>query len=195
MQTRKEKKEQRYHDILNVALDLFIRKGYSATKIKDIADDVDMSVGLLFHYFESKERLYIELIKLGVAGPKQVLSGIDDINPLDFFETCAEQTLSYARSSMFTAKMFILMSNAFYNEGIPEEAKAIASSINFYKETMPVITKGQQNGTIRKGDPLSLATAFWTALQGVIQVYALNRDIELPQAEWIVDIIREKGNS
>lgn len=192
MQTRKEQKEQRYKDILTVALDLFIRKGYSATKVKDIADALNMSVGLLFHYFESKERLYIELIKLGVSGPKQVLSEINDIDPLVFFETCAEQTLNYAKNSMFTAKMFILMGNAFYNEGIPEEAKKIASSINFYKETMPVIVRGQQDGTIRQGNPLSLATTFWTALQGIIQIYALNEDVQLPDSEWIVDIIRAK---
>ena len=195
MQTRKEQKEQRYKDILNVALDLFIRKGYSATKIKDIADSLNMSVGLLFHYFESKERLYIELIKLGVEGPKYMMSQINEVDPLVFFETCAKQTLSYAKQSMFTAKMFILMSNAFYNEGIPEEAKQIASSIDFYKETLPVIIKGQQDGTIRQGDPLSLATTFWTALQGIIQVYALNEDIQLPKSEWIIDIIREKEKS
>lgn len=192
MQSRKEQKEQRYKDILNAALDLFIRKGYSATKIKDIADAANMSVGLLFHYFDSKECLYIELITLGTSGPKQMLEGIDAAAPLAFFETCAEQTLLYAKRSMFTAKMFILMNNAFYNEGIPQKAKDIAASINFYKETIPILIKGQEDGTIRKGNPLSLTTAFWSALQGVIQAYALNENLELPQSAWIVDIIREK---
>lgn len=192
MQTRKEQKEQRYHDILNVALDLFIRKGYAATKIKDIAEEAGMSVGLLFHYFSSKEQLYIELIRLGVEGPKQMMTQIDIQDPLQFFETCAQFTLQYAQASMFTAKMFILMSSAFYNEGIPEEAKEIASGINFYTETVPFIIQGQKTGSIREGDPLSLSTTFWTALQGVIQAYAINEQLQLPKAEWIVDIIRQK---
>lgn len=55
MSTRDEQKEKRRKEILTAGLDLFIRKGYSATKIKDIAEHVGMSVGLLFHYFESKE--------------------------------------------------------------------------------------------------------------------------------------------
>lgn len=192
MQTRKEQKEQRYNEILNAALDLFIRKGYAATKIKDIADGVNMSVGLMFHYFESKENLYMELIKLGVEGPKLMLDEIREIDPIVFFETCAEQTLKYAGSSLFTAKMFLLMNNAYYNEGIPEKAREIALSINFYKETMPLIVRGQQEGTIREGDPFSLATSFWTALQGIIQAYALNEGLQLPEPEWIVDIIRRK---
>lgn len=193
MQTRKEQKQHRYEDILQAALKLFIRKGYSGTKIQDIAKAADMSVGLLFHYFKSKEDLYIELIRLGVKGPTMMMTQIETTEPLQFFETCAKQTLFYAQSSSFTANMFILMNNAFYNEGIPQEAKEIAASINFYDKTMPLIVKGQINGTIREGDPLSLSTTFWTALQGVIQAYALNEELKLPDSEWIVDIIRKKG--
>ena len=62
---RNDQKQQRRLQILGVALDLFIRRGFSATKISDIAHAADMSVGLLFHYFPSKEALYEELIKLG----------------------------------------------------------------------------------------------------------------------------------
>lgn len=192
MLTRKEQKEKRYFEILNAGLDLFIRKGYAATKIKDIADAANMSVGLLFHYFESKEHLYIELIKLGVEGPRQMMENINITDAVSFFELCAAQTLKYAKSSTFTAKMFILMSNAYYSEGIPTKAREISLKLNFYTETVPLIIKGQQEGTIREGDPLSLSTTFWTALQGVIQAYALNEALQLPEAEWIVDIIRKK---
>ena len=55
---RQEQKEARRQEILYVALDLFVKKGYAATKITDIAEKASMSVGLLFHYFESKEKLY-----------------------------------------------------------------------------------------------------------------------------------------
>lgn len=192
MKTRKELKEERYRQILNSALDLFIRKGYAATKIKDIADAVHMSVGLLFHYFGSKEELYITLIQMGVNGPKEMMNGIEIKDALSFFETCAKQTLMYAEQSIFTAKMFIIMSNAAYLEGVPEKAKEIASNLDFYTETMPLIIKGQEEGTIREGDPLSLSTLFWTTLQGAIQVYALNEKLILPKAEWIVDTIRKK---
>lgn len=46
---------ERYVIISHFGLDLFIRKGYAATKISDIAEHVGMSVGLLFYYFESKD--------------------------------------------------------------------------------------------------------------------------------------------
>ncbi len=192
MSTRAEQKEKRRWQILDAALDQFIRRGYAATKIKDIADKVGMSVGLLFHYFGSKEALYTELMRLGTAAPQEMLNSFGPVEPLDFFELCAKRTLEFASSSAFTSKMFVLMSNAYYSEGIPEEARAIAITCNFYKDLVPLIEQGQRNGTIRSGSPLALSTSFWTALQGSIEAYALNPDLPLPEAEWIVDIIRAK---
>ena len=51
---RKEQKEKRRKEILAVGLDLFVRKGYAATKTQDISQEAGMSEGLLFHYFASK---------------------------------------------------------------------------------------------------------------------------------------------
>ncbi len=63
--TRKEQKEERKQAILMTALKLFVEHGYYDTKITDIAEAVPMSTGLLFHYFESKEELYTELVRMG----------------------------------------------------------------------------------------------------------------------------------
>ena len=68
MGIRQEQKEQRRQEILYAALNLFVTKGYAATTITDIAESVSMSVGLLFHYFESKEKLYEELVRMGLEG-------------------------------------------------------------------------------------------------------------------------------
>ena len=95
MGTRDEQREKRRQEILEMALDLFIRKGYAATKISDIAQNVGMSVGLLFHYFDSKEKLYEEpfvakmFVLMGQAfyneaapqGVKDLLQGLDIYTP------------------------------------------------------------------------------------------------------------------
>lgn len=174
---------------MEAALDQFIRRGYAATKIKHIADAAHMSVGLLFHYFESKEALYTELIRLGVMGPAQMLGQFIQAEPLEFFCQCAQMILALAEQSSFTAKMFVLMSNAYYCEGIPDEARAIAMTTNFYRDLVPVVQAGQQQGTLRQGDPLALCVCFWTALQGCIEKYALDPSLPLPRAEWLVDMI------
>jgi AcrR family transcriptional regulator len=47
--------------ILAAALDLFARKGYQATTLRDIAAEAGVSLGLTYRYFAAKEELIIAL--------------------------------------------------------------------------------------------------------------------------------------
>jgi AcrR family transcriptional regulator len=188
---RTEQKEKRRQEILLAGLDLFIHKGYAATKISDIAKRANMSVGLLFHYFESKEKLYEELIRLGVQVPKTVME-FPQSDPLAFFKTVAEQILGYIKSEPFVAKMFVLMSQAHYNDAVPESVKDKVSQVNIITSSIPLIEAGQKNKTIRNGSPHALAIAYWTAIQGIAEEIALQPDSPCPESEWIVDILRSK---
>ncbi len=49
--------------VLRSALDLFSSKGYSETKMTEIARDSGLSVGALYLRFKNKEELCLELIK------------------------------------------------------------------------------------------------------------------------------------
>ena len=51
--------------ILNVALELFAKRGYHATSISQIALRAKISKGLMYNYFASKERLLDEIIQHG----------------------------------------------------------------------------------------------------------------------------------
>lgn len=188
---REEQRKKRRDGILETALDLFIRKGYSATKISDIAESLGMSVGLLFHYFQSKEKLYEELIKLGISGPMSVVEPTDKA-PIDFFQRTVKQIFHYIKTEPFVAKMFVLMSQAFYNESAPQNVKNMIHAFDIYTPTTLLIKKGQQNGTIREGNPYALAIAYWCAIQGIAEQMAMNPDFPCPESDWIVDIIRGK---
>jgi AcrR family transcriptional regulator len=188
---RKEQKEKRREEILAVALDLFARKGYAATKTQDISQAAGMSEGLLFHYFETKEKLYEELIKLGVSHPQTMLSGIRG-EPLEFFRKAAKETLCYVTTNPFIAKMFILMSQAHYNDAAPESVKKMMAETDNITPAAQKIRQGQRNGTIKRGNPVALAAAFWGALQGIAEQIALFPDIPVPDSDWIVDILRKR---
>ena len=91
MSARDEQKEQRRQLIISKALELFAKKGYSDTKIGDIAKAADMSVGLMFHYFESKEQLYEELVKMGADGTN-IPQEMDFKNNLSYTHLRAHET-------------------------------------------------------------------------------------------------------
>lgn len=191
MGVRDEQREQRRQEILMAALDLFIRKGYAATKISDIAQCVGMSAGLLFHYFESKEKLYEELIRYGISGPMSTMAPTDK-EPLKFFEDTAEQLFHYIQAQPFVANMFVLMSQAFYNEAAPQGVKDLLQRFDVYTPTARLMRKGQENGTIREGDPYALGIAYWCAIQGIAEQMAMNPNLPCPESKWVIDIIRRR---
>ena len=191
MPTRQEQKEQRRQEIMYAALDLFAKKGYAATKIADIAKAASMSVGLLFHYFESKEKLYEELVKMGLQGTAYPGEQKCE-HAIDFFVQFAEQLFTYMRQQPYIAKMFVLMADAQRSEGIPEHIREIAMQVNTIEQFVPIVEWGQKEGSIKRGDALTLSNAFWCSIQGIAEQYATHPEMGLPDAQWIVDIVREK---
>ena len=193
MLTREEQKEQRKQLIIFKALELFARKGYSDTKIGDIAKAANMSVGLMFHYFESKEQLYEELVRMGAQGTNVPLD-MDFENPLDYFSGFLKTLFQYAKEQPWVFYMFVLMSQARRSDGIPPHIKEIAMSVNQVEQSAEIIAAGQQYGYFREGDPYSLSFAFWSSVQGIMEQLAVYPELiekgQLPETDWIIDIIR-----
>lgn len=191
METRKEQKERRRQEIICAALELFVSKGYAATKITDIAKRANMSTGLMFHYFESKEKLYEELIQMGLEGT--TYPGEQKCNhAIDFFVNFTEELFVYMKEQPIVAKLFVLMAEAQRSEATPEHIREIAMKVNVIEQFVPIIEWGQKEGTIKEGSPLVISNAFWCSIQGIAERFATNQDIELPKAGWIVDIVRRK---
>ena len=62
MNTRKIRYELQKQLILDKSLELFSQKGFAQTSIVDIAKESNISKGLLYHYFLSKEQLFEEIL-------------------------------------------------------------------------------------------------------------------------------------
>ncbi len=191
METRKEQKERRRQEIIGAGLELFVRKGYAATKITDIAKRANMSTGLMFHYFESKEKLYEEIIRMGLEGTSYPGNQQCE-HAIDFFVNFTEGLFAYMKQQPAVAKFFVLMAEAQRNEATPPHIREIAMRVNVIEQFVAIVEWGQQEGTIKEGDPLVLSNAFWCSVQGVAERYATNQEIELPKADWLVDIIRRE---
>ena len=64
---RARRKEARPGELLDAALDLFVEKGFSATRVEEVAARAGVSKGTLFLYFESKEDLFKAVIRDNIA--------------------------------------------------------------------------------------------------------------------------------
>ncbi len=186
--TRKEQKEERKKAILMTALNLFVKRGYHETKISDIAEAVPMSTGLMFHYFESKEELLLELVKMGAAYTG-VVSKLDDIPPQIFFTEFLRKLFEYSAKEPWVFNMFVLMGQA-RRAGMPEEARKLALSMSTVDQTAVIIKKGQEAGIFREGDAHLLSICFWASVQGIMEEMALNDKMKAPDPEWIVAMLK-----
>ncbi len=189
MGVRAEQRRKRRQQILEAALDLFITKGYAATKISDIAKASGMSTGLLFHYFASKAALYEALFEMGASWLSGVMN-FDDADPLCFFNAVAGFILSALREDAFVAKMFVLESQAGFISSVPAEVRKRMSSYSVHEKSAAVIRAGQACGQLRAGEPMALSILFWQALSGVALYVAVFPGAPLPSPEWIIDSIR-----
>ena len=186
--TRKEQKEERRKKILMTALTLFVEQGYYDTKITDIAAAVPMSTGLMFHYFASKEELLLELVKMGVEGTR-VVEGQTDVPPEIYFTGFLNQLFSYAKQQPWVFNMFVLMGQV-RRVGMPEDARKLALSVDAIDTTAEMIKKGQKSGVFRKGDAKLMSRCFWASVQGIMEEMAMDKDMKVPDPEWIVAMLK-----
>ena len=65
---RERRKEARPGELLDAALDLFVEKGFAATRAEEVAARAGVSKGTLFLYFQSKEELFKAVVRENISG-------------------------------------------------------------------------------------------------------------------------------
>ncbi|HSV51803.1 MAG TPA: TetR/AcrR family transcriptional regulator [Burkholderiaceae bacterium] len=65
---RERRKEARPGELLDAALDLFVEKGFAATRAEEVAARAGVSKGTLFLYFPSKEELLKAVVRENISG-------------------------------------------------------------------------------------------------------------------------------
>ena len=65
---RERRKDARPGELLDAALDLFVEKGFAATRAEEVAKRAGVSKGTLFLYFASKEELFKAVVRQNISG-------------------------------------------------------------------------------------------------------------------------------
>ncbi|MEY2890407.1 MAG: hypothetical protein RJA98_315 [Pseudomonadota bacterium] len=73
--TRQRRKDARPQELLDAALDLFVEKGFAATRSEEVAQRAGVSKGTLYLYYPSKEELLKEVVRAHVVN--QIAEGLE----------------------------------------------------------------------------------------------------------------------
>lgn len=166
----KDIRDQRQQELRRSALKLFSQKGYVATKVSDITANAKLSHGLFYHYFESKEDLYIKVIRDILDDFIKLVEAASerDTTALGKMEWLTDVT--HAGSIRDGVYRHILILQALYSDHVNEPTKD--EIVALYKDVVSgiasIILEGQKEGCFIEGDPEELATYHLSLAHGLL---------------------------
>lgn len=183
-----EMRDARLKSIKKAALTLFASKGVAATKIQDIAKAADMSQGLIYHYYASKEAIYLEMVHESLD---KIISAVMSLKAMPL--SAAEKIKfgirglldAIADGENFSQISHLIMQTVFMDMLSEDEKSKINQKREIpYLEMEAIIAQGQHDGTLCEGDAKELAILFWVTINGLSLVKATTLDYYVqPKAE------------
>lgn len=173
-------KDERREQILSTALMLFATKGLSATRISDISNSAGISQGLLYHYFTSKEEIFVKLIETAFERLNGACRWLEaqPLPPEGKIEFAITGLLKLLDENPDAARYHLLIAQSAASDAIPDEAKSIIKKEYTYpyRAIAGIIAQGQEAGSIRKHDANQLALMFWSTINGLAIYRAVHED-------------------
>lgn len=189
---RDMQKTERKAEILKQSLNLFLIKDYGSTTIADLAKVCNMSTGLLFNYFDSKQSLYDELLDISFKECAGIEKQLDsDAPPENTLINLCRLILSLIEGKPESAKMFMLVERSWRRKAtVGKKTDQKDSRINIIQKTITIVRSGQEAGVFREGNTKALAYAFWGAIIGFAEDIAYSSKRQDVDAGWFVKLLK-----
>lgn len=187
-------KDERREQILSAALKVFGAKGFAAAKIGDIAARANLSHGLVYHYFKSKEEIFYTLVKRAMDTSTQSLRMVESapLSPIEKVRQTAKYILGGIEDYQDSAHYFLIVMHASVMEDTNEEHKKLMSVSGIAIDIMAnIIAEGQKAGEIAKGDPFDMSLAFFAAIQGLALYKLTVKGFHMPDPEILVNMVKK----
>jgi AcrR family transcriptional regulator len=167
--------------ISGAALEVFAEYGFHGATMKQIAWASGLSYGLVYHYFPSKAKIFRHLVDFALDGTITAMRAF-----LSAPGTAWERIKTYSAmivGSMFsgnTSLYFLIMLQAMtQGKGIPGLLAHITRQTEEYYELfVPLIVQAQKSGEAVKGDPIALAAAYFSFIQGLATLAFQRKGLE-----------------
>lgn len=198
-QQNEKMREERKEQILSGALQQFAAKGLFATKIKDIAETVGIAQGLIYHYYKSKDEIYVELIEKALDKMNSAVFSLKEMTdpPHEKIKMAVKQLIKTIEDSRDFTQTCRLIAHATNSAAIPEAAKNIIEKKRDipYREIAKIMADGQKEGTIVEADPNELAVVFWTSING-LAIYKATRQgrTAMPNADILINMFLKEDS-
>ncbi|MCE5168383.1 TetR/AcrR family transcriptional regulator [Paenibacillus profundus] len=181
-------RDKRKQQLLAAGAKVFGERGYAGTKVSDIVGEAQLSHGLIYHYFSSKEDIYMELAKTAFTTSYDTIHQAVNSNgsPYERLKAMTEEILAHTRESGY---FFLIALQTNTSKTVPEQASAISAeySAKSLKLLTHLFQQGQKHGEFIKADPSQQALMYTSMLNGVVFTRLTYPSLEcFPQVDQIL---------
>lgn len=156
--------------IIAAGLQVFAYRGLAATSIQDIASLAGISIGLMYHYYKSKEELFTDLVDMTLQAAAESTERMfnSDLSPADQISTFSKEVIDSIAENDEMSKMYLLMIHHTLAVEAPEKKLAMrAKGFAPLDHVKRSILAGQALGEVRSGDPDEMVVLYFSAIQGL----------------------------
>jgi AcrR family transcriptional regulator len=169
-----QKKQEKVTAIFNAAQHLFLAQGYHATTIDQIAKQAGVSVGSVYVYFKSKEKLCLALLDKALeAQERHLVAAIDPAeDPETTLRRLGRAYLRFFLDHPRYFKLLMFLEHGGLDRGRPDGALAMEAFDRRTERLLQVVAsqiiEGIHRGLFREVDPARAARFLWGSWTGVI---------------------------
>lgn len=169
-----EIREEMKNTILKKSLLYFAKNGFAGTKISDLSRNIGIGQGTIYVYFQSKEELFQEILK--IADSNKILKQMKVLvyTPIPAkkkIRLLSENVMKKLQEDENFAAMIALNTQMLLEKAKNYSSVDTTYQSELYAYTAKIIEQGQKEGTMVEGSSMKLADYYW----GVIYLYSLKR--------------------
>ncbi|MDD6072469.1 MAG: TetR/AcrR family transcriptional regulator [Clostridiales bacterium] len=169
-----ELREQMRETILQKSLLYFARNGFAGTKISDLSRNIGIGQGTIYVYFESKEELFREILK--IADGSQTLKQMKllvkmPVSAKKKIRMLSETIMEKLETDENFAAMIALNTQMLLEKNKEYSSEDTTYQTQLYQYTAKIIEQGQKEKSMVDGSSMKLADYYW----GVVYLYSLKR--------------------
>ena len=178
-----------YDTILQVARRLFSRQGYTATSVRQIAEETGIGKATIYHHFPDKQAIITALFERSRGRMDEVLAQMrTEPEPRRRLRTAVEASLSFLAESTDILQIV--------RREVPGGRAQIQTTMaSFFRSYLGVLAEtlqqGQAQGIFRDMDPMTGARVLLTMIQGTYAMaYITGQRLPQPEAaaETLLDV-------
>jgi len=185
----KNTKINKKNQILDAALQIFVKKGYSETRMDDIVYASGMSKGAIYHHYSSKKDLFLELIDFWelYCFPNILDKKYSNKSACGKLREIVKDIISTFKKKkyVFLAELEI-WSLSNHDDIVRDKTKSLY--MNLLKLFSNIIKDGIANNEFKNVNVRIAALSIMTSLQGVIW-FSIFESSELSAEEYLTEVI------